>query len=307
MLNRNRKEKFAEYYADIFPGADREKSKTFALRKLEFVGERIEDIYDKDICELQRDEIKDGLETIKGGYYYIQVLLRMMRLYANWCADNGICGINNAYSSISAKEIDSSHGRVASLVSGYNEFAEYLDIKFRPESDNTLDNSWRAASWLLFLGVSAEEIEALQNSDYVDGVICIGSKQIDITEYREAVLALDTAKNQRTYAKGRGIVDCENPNKLIKFNGKLSFTRAFTTYISKVKPNVQDEDVGFLSMNEIIKSGLFWRMKNADSEDETAMIATRYVYSRYKSDDSVIKVQLKLLLKEYRAWLPNAE
>lgn len=307
MLNRANKEKFAEYYADKFPGEDREKSRLFAMRKLEFVGDRIEDIYDKDICELQRDEIKDGLETIRGGYYRNKTLLRIMRMYTEWCVENGICAENGAYSTITAIDIDSSTGQVARLVSGYHELAECIDAKFHPITEETLDNMWRASCWLLFFGVTPEEIETLKNEDYSNGILSTSSGKVDLSQYPEAVTALDVAKEQQSYSLGRGSATFEDPSKLIKFNGKLNFKRTFTTYISKLSTKNIDDGIEFLSMNEIIKSGLFWRAKNASSEDEAAAMLTRYVYSRYKTDERSIRFRLKQLRKEYQAWLADSE
>ncbi|MGN1341185.1 MAG: hypothetical protein ACI4WS_12905 [Oscillospiraceae bacterium] len=306
-MNRARKEKFAEYYANKFPGTDWEKSRLFAMRKLEFVGDRIEDIYEKDICELQRDEIKDGLETIRGGYYRNQTLLRIMRLYTEWCVENGICAENGAYSTITSMDVDGSAGQASGLVSGYREFAEYLDTIFHPVTEDKLDNMWRASCWLLFLGVSSDEIDALKNEDYSDGVLHISKGTIDVSGYPEVVTALETAKDQKSYSKGRGTAVFEDQSKLIKYNGKLCFKRAFTTHISKLSGKISEDGAVPLSANGIIKSGLFWRAKNAANEDEAASLMTRYVYSRYKSDESIIRLQLKQLRKEYQAWLINAE
>ena len=305
MLNSERKEAFIEWYTTQYKGTDVRAYKQKARNRLEALGEA-EDKYGKDICEFSAAEIKEYIGKSQKSYSSSKEFLRYMKAYAEWCAQNKYCAPNASYEIISPKDIEYSGTQAESLFPGINAFADYLELRFRALDQMTIDNITRAACWLLYFGVKFDDLGSLNCSDYQDGVLSYDRGTIDFTPYPVAKLAIDSAISQTTIRKRRGIETVQNTEKIIKYNTLKTIARAVTCYLGKIDPEIQESGVHCVSASCIVQSGLFWRIKHSDA-DSAAMMATRYIYSRFHSSEKVMKFQMRQLDKDYRAWVPTSE
>lgn len=305
MLNSERKEAFVEWYATQYEGTNIEAFKQKLLKRFKLL-EEFEGDLGKDICDFTAEEIKSTLSKSQKTYSSAKEYLRGMRAYAGWCAKHGYCSPNNAYELISAGDIEVSKSQADALFSGIRSFEDYLDRRFRPVDEMSIDNITRVACWLLFFGVDIDDLETLRCADYHDGILACGKYEIVFSSYPKAKASIEAVTAQTTIRKRRGVEAIQNPGKLIKYNTAKTIARAVTCYLGKADIELRNAGINCVSISCVTKSGLFWRMKNSDA-DTAAMMATRYIYSHYHSSEKIMKFQLRQLDKDYRAWVPTSE
>ena len=114
----------------------------------------------KDIAVMTVDELIDLLN--KSGYMRRRSeerVLGILREYCRWCAEKKIEGAENAMENIPDVSLETIRvDRVASrTVSSPLQLQVFLDAVFDKESEETMDNVYRALFWLVFGGFTAED------------------------------------------------------------------------------------------------------------------------------------------------------
>ena len=275
------------------------------------VGNRIEDIYDKDACNLSYNEIKDGLATFGGtSYSYLSSLITLLDEYTDWCIDNHLSeSLNNPYKIIKAEDIDVSESFSSTMLKGYDDFASFLDCALKPIGEGSSHNMYRAILWMVFFGINLDDIESIKCADFCDGVLKVGNQSFDFNGYPEAYKAIESAKSQTNYSNAKGYVEYNNTTNLIKSSRSSSvpFKRRVTLNYTKIMSKFRAEtgEYGY-TISDIERSGLFWRMYTQEmTNGEIARndIANDYVYSNYVvSNTAHFTSTMKHLMEDYNRW-----
>lgn len=133
-----------------------------------------------DICTWGADEVREILQSLAGFRSYSSAnRANLLKRYVQWCVDSHIAGATNVIQSINVDGNDKIRER---LVSGPAHLQRSLDVVFTPELNRTTDNILRGYCWLAFMGMSEEQIIALEGKQvYLDtGVITVERRAYEI-------------------------------------------------------------------------------------------------------------------------------
>ena len=300
MLNESRKVNFAEEYCG-------NKNAHSTIKALQNISDRIEPLYNKDLCDLSRDEAIEALKSLGAvSYSYVGFILHLVRNYTQWCLNNGLCIGENVYDRLSSGDIDTSERIASNIPRSYDEVAYIIDSAFGNIDEISGSNNCRACVWLSFLGIKIDKAIELKNEDY-DGInlYCDGEK-LDLTPYPEIRKVLDVCKIQVKYLKGCYYENYPTQNYLIKrYNVeatdiKAKFLRRISDKLTGYAKRTGDQSY---TMSNFVKAGLFCRMEAAG--DKWTDVANEYIVSNYageKSTGRMMTFKVKQLSKEYLAW-----
>ncbi len=133
-----------------------------------------------DICTWGADEAREILQSLAGFRSYSSAnRAKLLKRYVQWCVDSGVEG---ATDTILAIHVDGKDRIRERLVSGPAHLQRCLDAVFSPELNRTTDNILRGYCWLAFIGLSEEQIAALEENqvDLNTGVITVARRAYEI-------------------------------------------------------------------------------------------------------------------------------
>lgn len=131
--------------------------------------------YDKDICEMNVDEILTVLD-LKTGTRSTSIIqfMSLLRSYVDWCIQNGkVVGENN-FDKIDFKEIDHTNAIRGKYLKSVEEFEEICAVVYKRDAfyNETTDVAKELMIRLLFAGMENKEIVLLEKTG-VDVENCI--------------------------------------------------------------------------------------------------------------------------------------
>lgn len=123
--------------------------------------------YDKDICEMNVDEILTVLD-LKTGTRSTSIIqfMSLLRSYVDWCIQNGkIVGENN-FDKIDFKEIDHTNAIRGKYLKSVEEFEEICAVVYKRDAfyNETTDMAKELMIRLLFAGMENKEIVLLEKT-----------------------------------------------------------------------------------------------------------------------------------------------
>lgn len=126
----------------------------------------IEQAYNKDIATFLEDEYLQALKTIKAGTgRTVPTVHSRMKSYFIWCSENNHpCNVKLI--NMTASEITESIQTETPYFKNPQHLVAFTDKIFSPLTNNSMSNMYRAALYLLYLGLSPENIMQLNKKDF---------------------------------------------------------------------------------------------------------------------------------------------
>lgn len=199
MYNRTQKARFLE---ELF---NKGSYNPATLKNMEVAFGRIEPFEEAagaDCCTMTAEALQDIVEqTAQRAYASRHNFLRVLRKYGQWCLDNDVPGATDGLLHIDIRYAGLDKVR-STMVSGPQHLQRCLDAVFLPESEETIDNVYRAYFWLAFAGIPIEDAISLRTSDFYPTAMSIHCRGRVI---RLPVEALDAVRNTATLSSFRYI------------------------------------------------------------------------------------------------------
>lgn len=307
MCRSSRKNEYIEYLLAGSKSQDKESYRVNLTNIFTNLESKVEEFYDKDICELSSIQAKAGLSLIgASSYSYLTNLIRLLSKYTDWCIEKGYHTGENVYQSLSYSDLELSSVKLNSLLGGYEHMCSYLDDLCGKLEPAHKYNVYRTVMWLYYFGVNFEEAQELTANDYKDGLLTVGNKVIDMSPYEEVRKCIETTINQSYFWCGKRTLSYPPQSYILKrMSFKSNFKRTVWTRISNLRAEYTDNTGNnTYSLTDIEKSGLFWRMKICANEDDRNVILTEFIYKKYTNDDSKSKRRFmyKEILSDYKRW-----
>lgn len=138
--------------------------------------EDMEERFEKDICDMSIDEILIVLDFKTGTRVAnTEQFMSLIRLYVDWCIQNGKTTSENNFEKIDAKDIDKTRIYKSRYIKNPEEFENMIKIVFNEGYDYnaTVDRPKELCVRLCYEGMEDEEIVLLKKTDvdYENGVI----------------------------------------------------------------------------------------------------------------------------------------
>lgn len=192
MYNEDQKNRFIWDYA-------KNKKRAFdRAMRLFNAAEPVESETGKDLCAMSDAELQmvlDRLPMARGAY--ADEVIQAARDYGIWCQKNKV---PDAREDILHIQTDWSEQFRNSMVSSPLHLQRWLNVLFDPESEQTVDNIYRAVIWAIYGGAFLDEISQIMKSDVDLPGMRIHGHYGDITLYPEGLpsirntLELDTMR-----------------------------------------------------------------------------------------------------------------
>ena len=156
MFNEERK---TEFIAEIITT---EKDRRAAAELFAIV-EGYETRWGADVCTRKTEELQPLVNEL-GGLHgrKIPPKLSILRKYILWCYRGHVDG---ARVDLMKMKADSSGSMKTEMVAGPEHLQKILDSAFRPEDEETADNLYRCAAWLVFAGIPSDDIQSVEAGD----------------------------------------------------------------------------------------------------------------------------------------------
>ena len=151
--------------------------------------QKYEDALGKDFCEFSIEEAADVLDksaALKTASQWSSV--SALKAYAKWCTEHKIPNANEKLASSITLKNDAGLDKIRNcMITGPAHLQMYLDSVFDKESEQTIDNIYRAFYWMAFSGINDEDALNIKTKDvdFDDMVIHYGDVCVPI--YREAI------------------------------------------------------------------------------------------------------------------------
>jgi len=180
--------------------------------------EEIENRFDKDICQMSVDELLAVLD-LKSGTRHTTTMqfMSLLRIYVDWCINNGkVVGENNL-EKISASDVDRTRVIRTKYIKSEEEFEEMCKVVYREGAfyNETVDKQKELMVRLCFMGMDNDEIVNLK-MEHIDHDKCeIVSplySGITYTANKKIVELCDYCYKQTEFAYKGGRVEkfCDN-------------------------------------------------------------------------------------------------
>ena len=310
MYNEKQKLSFMNDYTE------RESTKKFVGSLFDAL-ERYEELYNKDICFMDLDELQPAVDSVIG----LRVTTKWskvatIREYIKWCGRKGIPNVSDAIKHINILGIDKIKG---SMVSSPMDLHKCLNNTFDNEEEQTAQSVFHAYFWMAFMGVP------------IDYTVCIEKEHIDFESmilryngdewpmYRESlrafknVVLLTKFKFDNGYYKEpiyrnrvpgttilRGVRSTP-PLKFLRSNASAIFTKSIESGRTHKR----------LSYERVKRSGIFYRMHEAEICGEpvdffelanAAMADKEYALDKGRTKKNLIEREARAMMEEYQSW-----
>lgn len=147
--------------------------------------------WDADFSTFDEARLKQALEELAGVRDQSQnMMFHYLRRYVEWCKASGDPDVSDAIFHVKVDGLEKIRQRT---VSSPEHLQQYLDAVYEPESEKTVDVTYRAYFWLAFAGMKEEDIIKVRCTDVdLDGmVIRYNGEEYPI--YEQAVMTLQIA------------------------------------------------------------------------------------------------------------------
>ena len=134
-----------------------------AAAELFAIVEGYETRWGADVCTRKTEELQPLVNEL-GGLHgrKIPSKLLILRKYILWCYRGHVDGARVDLMKMSS---DVSGNMRTEMVSGPEHLQKILDSAFRPEDEETADNLYRCAAWLVFAGIPSDDIQSVEADD----------------------------------------------------------------------------------------------------------------------------------------------
>ena len=263
----------------------------------------IEDKLKKDIYEIGVDELFSEISITFTSNEYKRLVLISALNYKSWCANN----INiNQNISIVSNELEKISIEVEqikkSMVSSPYFFNKVLNYIFYPVEDNTSDNIYRCASWLIYMGIQHDEIYNIKKSNldftnrtlrFKGSIYKIYDESIDVFKSCAKSTSFNiysgSRKNQLVLVPRKDGNELLRNTNLNDNDENYKFHKVFKDVLSqRIKKSKINKD---MSIRDIRVSGIFYRIAKNEFEMgikpdfscfSHAEIKYRYMYTLWK-------------------------
>lgn len=307
MFNHEIKEKFINDYTTSI-------SMQRACVTLFNVFEPYEKEWGADLCT----QSADVLQPIVNGTVGIRANSKKLRLsilreYVKWCIKNGVPGAQEGMFSV---EVDGTEKMRQQTVANPLHLQMYLNQIFEPESEKTVENTYRCYYWLAYAGMQEEDILNVKTSDvdFSNMIVRFGDKEYPI--YREAIPAFKNCVtlSQFIYKHPNYALDkvsyrdrADGDQLLRGFRACPSITAMRVELSRRSRWSIEEHKTTMrLSYFRLWISGLFYRMyemEKAGVPVDFSDVAAQFVEGRtYKSGSKPYKKIAMGYLVDYERW-----
>lgn len=150
---------------------------------------------DIDLCAMSEEQLAPifkRISTLRTGGSRLRV--RILQNYAKWCLGHNINGANDIILGMKASSDDKMRSR---MVSSPLKMQEYLNAAFDPEDAQYphTDIVFRCAAWLIYGGMSLDDVPFVKSSDVNMGKRIVTYNGIEYPIYREGELSVGVCAN----------------------------------------------------------------------------------------------------------------
>lgn len=277
--------------------------------------EEQEEKWGADICTMSSMDVKPFVEDlVTNRKSTIDQRFRVLKAYAKWCIDKGYPGACDGLLTVPITGYEKIKTR---LVMGPEHLQKCLDDICRPDTIDSTDNTFRVICWLLFNGVSDDDLARIKTTDVNLNNMTYRYHASDHPIYPEAVRAFkscvfstefsmrgDTPQNASHF---RNRVDGD---VLIRGVRGIPGIKAIRVDFSRRRPE-SGEGTMMLSMERIRTSGRFYRwymQERMGNRPEIEKYVKEEVMSRVQdvSDEKSIQRQINDCIRDmkndYNSW-----
>lgn len=232
-------------------------------------------------------------------------IIRTLKQYVAWCEANNVPGTKKCIYDITTKSMGVSSLKSKTVASPAH-LQRCLDIIFRPESDKSVDNTFRCACWLLYGGVLPEDLESITVNDVSLTHMIVKYKGYEVPIYREGIQSYLNCFSLREFAYmhpgyPKGFTKPRAQSIQLLRGQKEFLFRNFQNKLSKYQAAVPNNASGVhLTAVGIWFSGLFY----TTYENERIGIPPDFRHAAilsYKAKEDMSQKQLNKALKDKRA------
>ena len=249
--------------------------------------EKYEKKWAADLCTRSAEDIQPILNNAVGMRENSKHLrMHILASYIRWCTQNQVAGATDSSDNIDVSTEDKMRRQT---VANPIHLQVYLDEVFRPESEQTVDNTWRCFYWLAFGGATEEEAFNTTVDDVrLEEMVVRYNNGKEILIYREAVPAFincmrlksftlynpahnNPLKNSRDRAEGNILLRNATPTIDVK---------GFRVSLSKKSKRALDDKRTKLKLSHyrVWLSGSFYRLY----EKERAGFPEKYIRAEFR-------------------------
>ena len=307
MYNNEVKERFISEFSTS-------ESMRSSARRLFQAFEKYEKKWSADLCTRSAEDIQPILNDAVGMRENSKHLrMHILSSYIKWCTQNEITGATDSTENI---EVSTEEKMRRQTVANPVHLQQYLDRVFRPESEKTVDNTWRCFYWLAFGGATEEEAFSTTVEDVqLNEMVVRYSNGKEILIYREAVPSFincmelqsftlynpahnDPLKNSRPRANGNILLRNATPTIDVK---------AFRVLLSKKSKRALDTKKTKLKLSHyrVWLSGSFYRifeMERAGFPERSIKAEFKHLGTAWKSGNKNNTKVVSDYRKDYECW-----
>lgn len=233
--------------------------------------------YGKDLSDFTQEEMQDFVDkTVGVSHLSRRARFSSIKTYLKWCADNGIGAGVGVLDKVSTDDIKAYKER---YVSSAKHLQAILDEVFKPESDLSIDNVYRAFFWLAFCGIPQCEIMNVKKGDVKLDTFeimyngCYFGLDLYAVESISNCAKLNEFRRYNTiYKNGFTVCDREPSDTLLSGVGSNGYNgltyEAISTMIRKRirKVFANGDQIPKIDASHMYKSGLFVRAYATEKE-----------------------------------------
>lgn len=266
MYNQEIKERFLEEYDNV---AAKKRFLTGLFSNLESCEENAQ----KDIAEMNRDEVVDTIETLSAEISTVQQILSILRKYVSWCKSNMVFPkVSDDLLELTAKDFDFADALEKSLFR--NEFDFLTTLKSVREFNEGYPEP--PALCLAWLGLKTKEILALTDDDVdmekqtitVDNQVVVAGFPDAIAEVLQQYIGCKVSERDHRTGWRQVIKDYSTGMFLKKMlpRGNKEFGKPYgysqiTAAVSKLNARlVEDGKPGRLKFDNVWNSGRYYKL-----------------------------------------------
>jgi hypothetical protein len=151
-----------------------------------------------DVCAMATEELQSMLDDILGvrtKSKYMRII--MLREYVAWCARNKYPGVSDGIARVSVLGLSKVKKQ---MVSSPLHLQQYFNAVFDPESEETLDVTYRCYLWLAYGGLKEDAALSIRTGDVHLDTLTVECGANEVPIYREAVAAFRHAATLTDFA-----------------------------------------------------------------------------------------------------------
>lgn len=274
-----------------------------------------EEKWGADICTMSSMDVKPYVENlVTSKRATIDQRIRVLKAYAKWCIDKGYPGACDGLLTVPITGYEQIRTR---LVMGPEHLQKCLDDICRPDTIDSTDNAFRVICWLIFNGVSDDDLDKIKASDVNFHNFTYKYHASDHPIYPEAVRAFKSCVFSTEFSmRGNTPQDASHFRNrvdgdiLIRGIKGVPSIKAIRVDFSRRKPE-NGEKTMRLSIERIRTSGRFYRwymQERMGIRPEIEKYVTEDIMSREHnvSDDSylrkLINASIRDTIDDYNSW-----